>query len=248
MRRREQNRRIKKIASGAVLAFLGVALVIVIAVGGAMAWFTGGGEVKNTFTMGKIKLQLDEPHWNDADGLDLQPGAVRRKDPTVTALSGRSYMRVRLEIVDGTGALLADEARLALILQTLFYDKTQALSEDKTYALAELEALQAQGKIDSGYNRAAFVYAGHARGTPAVRYYNYIADNGIFDAASNDSATLFSHVVIAQDLSGRAFELLSSAAGYRLRLKAEAMQSDEMTGAAAAFAALNKATGVEVEA
>jgi len=242
-----RKRKAKKIAKGALLAFLGIALVMAIAVGGAVAWFTGGEEVKNTFTMGKIKLQLDEPGWDDADGLDLRPGAVRPKDPTVSALSGRGYMRVKLEIVDGAGALIADEARIALILRTLFYDKTQTLSEEKTYSLAALEALEGQGKIDHEYNRAAFAYAGHESGKPAVRYYNYIANNGFFDAARKDSAVLFTHVVIAQDWHSEGFELLSGASGYKLRLTAQAMQADEMADAAAAFTALNRATGVTME-
>jgi len=242
-----RRRKAEKIAKGALPAFLGIALVAVIAVGGAAAWFTGGQEVKNTFTMGKIQLRLEEPGWNDTDGLGLEPGAVRPKDPTVTALSGRGYMRVKLEITDGAGAPVTDEARIALILQTLFYDRAQALSRGKTYSAAVLEQLESQGKIDHEYNRAAFAYAGHESGKPAVRYYNYIAGDGVFDAASNDSAVLFTHVVIAQDRQGEGFGRLSGADGYRLRLTAQAMQSDEMAGAAAAFAALDRATGVTME-
>jgi predicted ribosomally synthesized peptide with SipW-like signal peptide len=239
-----KKRKAEKIAKGALLALLGMALVAAIAAGGAAAWFTGGEEVKNTFTMGKIQLQLEEPGWDGADGLDLEPGAVRSKDPTVTALSGRGYMRVRLEITDGAGTPLTDEARIALILQTLFYDKTQALSPGGAYSLAALEGLAAQGKIDREYNRAAFAYAGHESGKPAVRYYNY---TGVFDAARGDSAVLFTHVVIAQDRPEAEFDRLSGADGYRLRLTAQAMQSEEMAGAAAAFAALNRATGVTME-
>jgi len=245
------------------LALLAMALVAVIALSGTLAYFTDKDTVRNTFTMGKIRIGLTEPGWTDGDGLGLLPGNVRVKDPTVTALSGESYMRIRMEIVDGGGDLITDTARLGLILDTLYYDTAYGtarpnLSKTEKYAQAELEALAAQGKIQKGFNASAFAFAGIETGKSAVRYYHY---KTIFDAAAPaDTAVLFTHAVIPKDwnnreiyvLNGCAYELTpegrlemtAAGSGYRILLTAEAIQSSEMANAAEAFKALDDAAGI----
>lgn len=47
-------------------------------------------------------------------------------------------MRIKMEIVDGGDNPITDEARLALILQTLWYDKDNHLQDGKKYTQAEL--------------------------------------------------------------------------------------------------------------
>jgi len=248
------------------LAVLALALITVIALNGTLAYFMDKDTVRNTFTMGKIKISLTEPGWSDGDGLGLLPGNVRTKDPTVTAVSGESYMRIRMEIVDGDGDLIADAARLALILDTLYYDTAFGtaqpnLRETEKYACAELAALVAQGKIQKGFNAAAFAFAGIKTGSPAVRYYHYRANGGIFDAAAPaDKAVLFTHVVIPKDwnnreileLNGCAYaltpegvpEATAAGSGYSIILTAEAIQSAEMANAAEAFSLLDNAAGI----
>ncbi|MCL1798266.1 MAG: SipW-dependent-type signal peptide-containing protein [Eggerthellaceae bacterium] len=247
-----------------VIAGLAIALTGVVAWAVTAAFFTDFDEVENTFTLGKIKIGLDEPGWTDGDGLDLVPGSVRVKDPTVTAVEGASYMRVRMELHDGAGGLITDQARIDLILATLFYDRaygtaSPSISTAGLYSTADLAALVAAGKAHAVYNRDDFTAAGHEAGSPGVSYYNY---NYIFDVddPAHDTAVLFTNVVIPIDwnnaevftLHGSTFETAASGSvevvepgsGYRIVIKAEAIQSAEMPSAEAAFAALDEATGV----
>ena len=252
---------------GFVLTVLSLVLIAVIAIGGSVAYFTDYDEVTNTFTMGRVKIGLDEPGWDDGDGLDLLPGNVRTKDPTVTAREGQSYMRIRMEIVDGGGNYITNADQLNLILETLYYDKEYGtaapnIAENRKYSTTELQALIVQGKIDREYNKTDFVFAGIKTGNPAVRYYNYMANSGIFDAeaASPYTAVLFSNVVIAKDWNneeifildgdeyettpGGGLEVTVKGTGYKIILTAEAIQSSDMANALEAFMALDAATNV----
>ncbi len=256
---------------GLVLTVLALILCAVIAVGGSLAFFTDEGEVTNTFTMGNVEIELTEPGWEPDDGIRMMPGNVRIKDPTVTASEGQSYMRIRVELVDGEENLIINPDRIELILSTLYYDTAYGtaspnLAEGQKYSEAQLSALLAQGKIEACFNNSAFAFAGIEAGKPAVRYYNYIRNDGIFDADKTpaDTAVLFTNVVIPKDwnnreifdLSGDTYvttendglEVTAKGTGYKIIIKAEAIQSAEMMDAAEAFGALNEASGVTIVA
>ncbi len=62
-----------------------LSLVGVIMVGATLAYLTDKtDDVVNTFTIGKVDINLTEPNWKPEDGLDVEPGAEIAKDPTVT--------------------------------------------------------------------------------------------------------------------------------------------------------------------
>lgn len=242
-----------------LLVFLSVVLVIVIATGGTIAYFSGQDEVKNTLTIGKISVALDEPKWNPEDGLDIRPGKVADKDPTVTAVEGDSYMRVKMEIVDGDGNLLTDASRIGLVLQTIWYEKQAgSISNDGKYTTDNLNTLVTSGKISAEYNNTDFRFAGIETGKPAVRYYNYISNSGIFQKGT--VIQLFNKIVIPTSwhnteifvLDGDEFvstpdgkvEVTAKGTGYKIVLTGEAIQSAEMENADSAFSALDDATGV----
>ncbi|MCL1799700.1 MAG: SipW-dependent-type signal peptide-containing protein [Eggerthellaceae bacterium] len=248
------------------LTLLALALTALMAWAVTLAFFTDYDEVENVFTLGKIKVSLEEPGWTDGDGLDLVPGSVREKDPTVTALEGQSYMRIRMELLDGDGTLITDPARIDLILATLFYDTAYGSTSPhivgaENYATTDLAALVAANKVYAEYNKDDFTFAGREVGKPGVRYYNY---RYIFDTddPAHDTAVLFTTVVIPKDwanaevftLHGSTYEttpagsveVVEEGKGYRIVLKAEAIQAAEMPSAEAAFEALNDATGVTI--
>ena len=250
-----------------LLTILSIVLVAVMAIGGTIAFFTDKDEVTNTFTMGNVKIDLDEPNWEEDDGLNLLPGNVRTKDPTVTAVDGKSYMRIRLEIVDGAGALITDADRINLILSSLYYDTAYGtaspnISETQKYSTTDLATLVTQNKANKEYNKTAFAFAGIETGKPGVRYYNYVANSGIFDATATpaDKAVLFTNVVIAKDwnneeiyiLNGDTYttgsdgrhEVTVAGSGYKIKIVAEAIQQSGMASDAEAFTALDAATGV----
>lgn len=57
-------------------------LLCLAAVGGTVAWLTAADSVTNTFTVGKINIELTEPEWTDES--KIYPGAIIPKNPTIT--------------------------------------------------------------------------------------------------------------------------------------------------------------------
>lgn len=71
----------KKILSGICLA-----LVLCMGIGGMLAYFTDADTATNTFTVGKVSLDLQEPNWpgNDSDTVkDITPNQEVAKDPQI---------------------------------------------------------------------------------------------------------------------------------------------------------------------
>ncbi len=256
-----------------VMAALALTIVSAIATGGTVAYFTDKDEELNTFSMGNIQLSIAEPNWGEDDGKNLKPGSTKLKDPTVFAEKGRSYMRVRMEIKDGSGEKITDANRLQLILDTLYYDSSYQfpanngqrissnLEKDVRYHQAQLDTLLAGGAIEQEYNHKDFRFAGSLKGDPSVRYYDYIGGDGIFDAtvSPKEQAVLFTNVVIPLEwmnesiyqISGDSYtlndrgglEVTHKGQGYQIDLYAEAIQSAELTGSQEGFARLDAQTG-----
>lgn len=77
-------RRVNKKALAALLAFV---MVLFSLVSGTLAYFTDVTEEKeNVFTIGKVDISLDEPHWDpDNHGAHIiMPSKKIDKDPTIT--------------------------------------------------------------------------------------------------------------------------------------------------------------------
>lgn len=97
-----------KTKSKALLLTLCAVLLVAASVMGTMAYLTSTDEVNNTFTVGNVKITLDEAKVNidgtpvtpaervKANEYKLLPGHTYTKDPTVTvkAVSESSYVRI----------------------------------------------------------------------------------------------------------------------------------------------------------
>ena len=86
-----------------------VALAATAIVGASLAYFTDTKTATNTFTMGDVKIKLDETNVNDPDGgrvtsneYNVYPGAVVTKDPIVhnTGKNG-AYIRAIVTVENG---------------------------------------------------------------------------------------------------------------------------------------------------
>lgn len=78
-----------------VLMVTSLVLVVAMAVGGTLAYLTAqADEVVNTFTVGNIQMELEEPAW--VDNSLIYPGAEIAKDPTVTILANSEECYVRM--------------------------------------------------------------------------------------------------------------------------------------------------------
>ena len=92
-----------------VAILLCVTLVALAAIGATFAYLTDSKTVKNTFTVGDVKIKLDETNVNAPEGdrvtsntYNVYPGAVVTKDPIVhnTGKNG-AYVRAVVTIGDG---------------------------------------------------------------------------------------------------------------------------------------------------
>lgn len=86
--------------------FLCVALVAIAIVGASLAYFTDTKTATNTFTMGDVKIKLDETNVNDPEGdrvtsneYNVYPGAVVTKDPIVHNVGqNAAYIRATVNV------------------------------------------------------------------------------------------------------------------------------------------------------
>lgn len=61
-----------------------IILTLVLAIGGILAYFTDVETKTNKFTMGNVKIQVDEPGFPDEGITDVTPNTEYVKDPTIT--------------------------------------------------------------------------------------------------------------------------------------------------------------------
>ena len=84
-----------------VATIVSLVLITCIAIGGTIAWLTDTtNSIKNTFTVGKVDIELTEatPSENDNRELQMVPGSTVTKDPkiTVDASSENCYVYVKI--------------------------------------------------------------------------------------------------------------------------------------------------------
>ena len=142
-----------KTRSKALLLTLCAVVLVVATVFGTMAYLTSTDTVENTFTVGSVKIKLDEAEVDDngkeiigdgaarvqANRYKLMPGHVYDKDPTVTVLKGSEESYISMLVTVKFEKALTDE-KLATNLDTIFtgFDGTKWLrayygvSDDKT--------------------------------------------------------------------------------------------------------------------
>ena len=73
-RKEKMNRKRKYIAAG-------FAVMMIMAIGTAFAYFTDTEIISNSFTVGNVSVQLEEPGWDAENGKNITPGREIAKDP-----------------------------------------------------------------------------------------------------------------------------------------------------------------------
>ena len=81
-----------------------VALAATAVVGGTLAYFTDNEEATNTFTVGNVDIELEEPNWEgngSEDAPEAYPGEPLAKDPTVENVGKNPcFVRIKVEGLD----------------------------------------------------------------------------------------------------------------------------------------------------
>ena len=207
----------------ALLLSLCAVLLAAASVMGTMAYLTAQDEVVNTFTVGQVKIKLDEAKANldgtlvenagrvQANSYKLLPGHTYNKDPMVTVLSGSEPSYVKM---------------------TVTFSKAAALDAIFAPGGADLTS------IFNGYDAANWIAKGSTKDTAAdTRTYEFWYKETV-GAPSADVAldALFDSITVPGTITG---EQLAAIAGMTITVNAYAVQADGFASADAAWAAIN---------
>lgn len=192
-----------------LLTFCAV-LLVVASVLGTIAYLTSQDEVKNTFTVGRVAIKLDEAKVNLdgtlVEGADrvqknsykLLPGHTYTKDPTVTVRSGSESSYIKMTV---------------------------------TFTMAnELDAIFAPDGADltsifKGYDPANWIAKGNTKNTADnTRTYEFWYKDAV-GAPTADVAldALFESITVPNDITG---EQLATIQGMKITVNAYAIQAD----------------------
>nr|MDY5756503.1 SipW-dependent-type signal peptide-containing protein [Eubacteriales bacterium] len=209
------------------LLIMSVAMVLVcaFAVGMTIAYLTSTDEVVNTFTVGNVRIKLDEADVDEygrvpqgspaprvkANSYKLIPGHIYTKDPTVTVLSGSESSYIKMTVTFSKAAELDD----------IFKPNGADLTS-----------------IFTGYNAANWIAKGNTEDTEAnTRTYEFWYKETVA-APDADVAldALFDQIKVPGTITGEQLETIE---GMTITVNAYAIQADGFDNAEAAWAAFN---------
>ena len=220
-----------------------VALLAVAVIGGTLAYFTDKDEATNTFTVGKVDIELDEPNWEGNDQT-LMPGTKLAKDPTITVEedSEDCYLFVKLDM-------------------TRYVPLLAAFLEDNNYTAADLQKHSVREEFTSQYlegfsdanwtiMNAQEILEAIGDGNPEhlIIDLGYNKDGGVLKA--NDKVTLFTAIKMPTTVDSNEARLFWAYANGDVKedntpvtigITAYAIQAENIEDLGAAYTALNGA-------
>ncbi|MGI6161623.1 MAG: TasA family protein [Christensenellales bacterium] len=123
-----------------LITVLAAVLLVALAVGGTLAWLTDTASVTNVFTLGDVKISLDEENW--VPNSKIVPGAEIAKDPVVTveANSEECYVFVEIDVPAAMAAISSIDIDSTNWLKldgedNVYYYKTTVASSTSAQAL-----------------------------------------------------------------------------------------------------------------
>lgn len=196
-------------------------LLVAASVFGTMAYLTSTDEVKNTFTVGKVEITLDEAKV-DQNGTAVTP-AERVKTNNYKLLPGHTYTK------DPTVTVKKDS-------EPSYVKMTVTFSNAK-----ELDAIFAPGganliSIFNGYDAANWIAKGNTKDTTAnTRTYEFWYKEAV-GAPDADVAldALFDSITVPGKITK---EQLATIEGMTITVNAYAIQADGFANATAAWEA-----------
>lgn len=217
----------------ALLLTLCAVLLVAASVFGTIAYLTDTDSVKNTFTVGKVYLNLDEADVKTDGSYEtnhdsrvkentyhLLPGHTYYKDPTVTVLAGSedAYVRMMVEVKN------IDQLKLALPGAEYYADNVFLLQ-----------------KLCGGWDADTWVFEGYTEsadgktGTYEFRYKEVVKKN-----ADENEATvlddLFETITVPGEIDNTHLAYLAE---VEINVTAHAIQADGFADADAAWNAFN---------
>ena len=214
-----------KTKSKALLLTLCAVLLVAASVLGTMAYLTDNKTVTNTFTVGQVKIKLDEAKVDEngkaltgekaervkANSYKLMPGHTYTKDPMVTVLEGSEASYIKMTVTFSNAKELDD------IFAPNGADMT---------------------KIFNGYDNTSWIYKGNTEDATAnTRTYEFWYKKAV-GAPTADVAldALFDSITVPGTITN---EQLATIEGMTITVNAYAIQADGFANAETAWAAFD---------
>ena len=240
-----------KTKSKALLLTLCAVLLVAASVMGTMAYLTSTDKVENTFTVGNVKITLDEAKVNTdgtpvtpaervkANEYKLLPGHTYTKDPTVTvkAVSESSYVRMKVTFNNATDiiAMCTDpefaeddptgvENAYPLIRMVKFVEANAA----------KWDGIIPDNMFDIEKMLADTKYFAYDKVADTLTYYFYYTETVAAPTADVVLPVLFNKITVPGFVTG---DQLAKLEGFEITAVAEAIQADGFANADAAWAA-----------
>ena len=240
-----------KTRSKALLLSLCAMLLVAATIFGTMAYLTSSDKVVNTFTVGNVKINLDEAKVTEdgkpvtpaervkENSYKLLPGHTYTKDPTVTVEKGSESAYVRMKVTFNNAANI-----IALCTDPEFAEDGPTGVEN-AYPLirmvkfveanaAKWDGIIPDNMVDTEEMLADAKYFVYDKKTDTLTYYFYYTETVAAPAADVKLAVLFDSITVPEWVTG---EQLAALKNFQITAVAEAIQADGFADADAAWEA-----------
>ena len=203
-----------------LLVGLLVVLVAAVSVGLTVAYLTSADTVTNTFTVGDVKIALDEAAVNENG--EAIPGADRVKANTYKLIPGHTYVK------DPTVTVKAGSAESYV---RMLVTVTNSSAFDAVLPNADLRA------IFGGYDDSKWTYVKNTENADNTRTYEFRYHTTVTASADKALEPLFTGITVPGTLNN---DQLKTLQGAQIIVEAEAIQADSFDNADAAWAAFTR--------
>lgn len=239
-----------KTKSKALLLTLCAVLLVAASVMGTMAYLTSTDTVENTFTVGNVKITLDEAKVNTdgtlatpaervkANEYKLLPGHTYTKDPTVTVIKGSESSYVRMKVTFNNAAQI-----IAMCTDPDFADEITGVENAfpliRMVNFVEANAAKWNGLVPDNMTEAEEMlgntkYFVYDKTADTLTYYYYYTETVAAPTADVVLPVLFDSITVPEWVTG---DQLAKLEGFEITAVAEAIQADGFANADAAWTA-----------
>ena len=213
-----------------LMAAIAVMLVAVLVVGGTLAYFTDTKSATNTFTVGDVKITLDESNVKDPNGnrvtsneyTGMLPGIQYKKDPVVTNIGNNdAYVRAVVTIENGMNWL------------GFYYDKTSTFPQVEAFEKLICNTL------GTGWEIVGFKNVMSTQDHPTSDTVVTLEYKGVLKAGGVTSA-MFENIMLPAKMTTNDITTRVAQNGvFHIDVVAQAIQADGFTSWNDAFAAFD---------